>query len=608
MDKYFNLEEELKKLPTSPGVYLMHDAHDEIIYIGKAKNLKNRVNQYFKGKLNRGPKIEIMVSLISYFEYIVTDSEAEALILENNLIKDKRPKYNTMLMDDKTYPYIKLTVSEPFPRLIVTRKIKKDKDRCYGPYPNATAVNEITEFLRRVYKIRTCNRVLPRDIGKNRPCLNYHIGRCMAPCDGLVSEEDYSEMIAKIRQFLEGNTSSLAASLKETMLEASSQMEYEKAGEYKELLNACRTLSERQKMEYFDGDNRDVLGLAVDKTEAIMQVFSIRQGKLLRREHFYLNVGEGDDTGEIVSSFVKQYYSGTPFLPKEIHLPTVIEDMDAISEWLSTKAGRKTELKAPQKGKKEKMVELAETNARKVLETDREKVRQEEKRTRGAVSEISKRLAINYARRIEAYDISHTAGVETVGSMVVFEEGKPKKNDYRKFKIRSLSGNDDYGSMAEVLKRRFSHEEWKCPDLLLIDGGTGQVHAVENTLKEMGIENIPVCGMVKDDRHRTRGLLYNEKEVELGRDSEPFRLITRIQDEAHRFAIEYHRSLRGKGQVRSILDEIEGIGPKRRLALTAAFKSLDAIAKASVEELAAAPGMNMKAAEAVKEFFEKHPV
>ena len=602
----FDFDLELKKLPARPGVYLMHNAQDEIIYIGKAKILKNRVKQYFdKGRV-RSPKIEKMVSLIAWFEYIVTDSEVEALILENNLIKENRPRYNTMLKDDKTYPYIKLTLSEKYPRLVLTRKVKKDKDKYYGPYPTGTDVKSIIELLEQVYTLRTCSKSFPRDFGKERPCLNYHIGRCDGICTGEISEEQYGLKIAKVRRFLEGNPDELLDYLTKEMYSASEKMEYEKAGQYKELLKNAKAICQRQKMEYEPGDNRDVLGLAINGFDAIIQVFFIRNGKLIDRELFYLTVAPKEGKADVLSSFVKQYYSGTPFLPSEIHMPAEIDDLDMIEKWLSEKGGHKVTICTPKKGTKEKMVELAERNARIAIEQDKEKAKREEARTRGAITEISRMLGINYARRVESYDISNTAGYESVGSMVVFEDGRPKKNDYRKFKIKTVIGPDDYASMAEVLKRRFSHPEWPRPDMLLIDGGKGQVHAV---LEALGPDlEIPVCGMIKDDHHRTRGLIYNEKEYEMDRSSEPFKLLTRIQDETHRFAIEYHKQLRSKGQVKSILDDIPGIGPKRRLALIRHFKSMDKLKEASVEEIAEVEGMNMAAAQAVVEFFASNMV
>ena len=614
MTSTFNISEELKKLPKSPGVYIHHDSRDTIIYIGKAKNLKNRVTQYFQTSRTRSPKIEKMVSQIAWFEYIVTDSEVEALILENNLIKENRPRYNTMLKDDKTYPYIRMTVSEDFPRLILTRKVRKDKDKYYGPYPNGTAVHEIIELLTKVYKLRTCHRVLPRDIGKERPCLNYHIGKCLAPCAGYVSKEEYAVQAEAARRFLEGNSTEIVNYIKAGMKKASDAMEYERAGEFKELLNSALVISQNQKVEDSPTENRDILGIAVEGFEAIVQVFFVRKGKLLDREHFYLTLAPDETNEDIVSSFIKQYYSGSPFLPAEILLPCAIEDAEPIESWLSTKAGHKVSIKIPQKGKKEKMVELAEKNAAMVLEQDREKVKREEMRTKGATTEISKMLGINYARRMESYDISNTAGYESVGSMVVFEDGRPKKNDYRKFKIKTVVGPDDYASMAEVLKRRLSHEGdmrfGAMPDLLLIDGGKGQVNAVKAVIEDLAKDrpellNIPVCGMVKDDHHRTRGLFYENREYIMDRSKEPFRLLTRIQDETHRFAIEYHKTLRGKAQVRSILDDIPGIGPKRRLALIRYYKSIDNVMNADEDSLAEVPGMDRRAAKAVREFFDK---
>ncbi len=597
----FDIQEELKKIPDRPGVYLMYDGRDEIIYIGKAKILSRRVRQYFDKSRKRSPKIEKMVSLIDHFEYIVTDSEVEALILENNLIKENRPRYNTMLKDDKTYPYIKLTLSEAYPRLVITRKIKKDRDKYYGPYPAGTAASDIISMLRGVYKLRTCTRSLPKDTGKERPCLNYYIGKCCGPCTGNISEEEYAGKIKMVRKFLEGSVTELADQIREQMNEAAENLEFEKAAEYRDMLKLADAASQNQKMESNPGESRDVLGLAVEGFEAIMQVFFIRNGKLIDREHFYLTLAPEESREEIVTSFLKQYYSGTPFLPAEILLPVEIEDAGTISGWLSGKAGRTVRILVPQKGKKEKMVELAEQNARMVINNDREKLKREEMRTKGAVSEISKMLGISYAKRIESYDISNTMGVDSVGSMVVFEDGKPKKNDYRKFKIKTVQGPDDYASMAEVLKRRFEHSQWQYPDMLLIDGGRGQVNAVKEILP--ADIDIPVCGMVKDDHHRTRGLVYNDKEYVMDRTGEPFRLLTRIQDETHRFAIEYHKLLRGKGQVRSVLDDIPGIGPKRRLALTRYFKSIDRIKEAGIEELSKPEGMNIRAAESVYEYF-----
>ncbi len=600
----FDISEELKKLPGAPGVYIHHDASGEIIYIGKAKNLKNRVSQYFQTSRARSPKIDKMVSRIGSFEYIVTDSETEALILENNLIKEHRPRYNTMLKDDKTYPYIRLNITDPFPKLALTRKLKKDKDKYFGPYPNASAVHDCIKLLNAVYKLRTCRRKLPGDIGRERPCLNYHLGKCDAPCAGYISMEEYAGKIEPVRKFLEGNPGEIESYIRNNMNAASDRLEFEEAGKWKQLLASCMAISARQKMEYSPGEDRDVIGLAVSGFEAVIQIFFIRGGKLIDREHFYMSVAPDERENDIVASFIKQYYSGTPYMPSEILLPCDIEDRDAIEELLRQKASRKVAVTVPQKGKKEKLVELAEKNAELVLEQDREKLKREEMQTKGAVTEISRMLGINYAKRIESYDISNISGYLSVGSMVVFEDGKPKKNDYRKFRIRTVIGSDDYASMAEVLARRFEHREWQRPDMLLIDGGRGQVNAVKEVLERLS-EDIPVCGMVKDDRHRTRGLLYENREYNMDRTKELFKLITRIQDETHRFAIEYHRSLRSKGQIHSVLDDIPGIGPKRRLALIRHFKSIDAIKAADKEELAAVEGMNERAAEAVFDAFRQ---
>ena len=606
----FDIGEELKKIPEKPGVYLMHGKGGEIIYIGKARVLRRRVSQYFQAARNKGPKIEKMVSLIEYFEYIVTDTEVEALILENNLIKENRPRYNTMLKDDKTYPYIRLTLSEDFPRLVITRKPAKDKDKYYGPYPTGTAVRDIKDLLDEAYGLRSCRRQLPRDIGKERPCLNYHIGKCPGPCTGDVPKEEYAKGVNAARRFLEGNSKELEKYLTDKMYEASAEMQYERAKEYRDLLNAVRTLTEEQLAETDMKDNRDVIGFAAEGFDGIFQIFFIRAGKLLDRENFYVTVAPDETREDIVEAFVKQYYSKSPFLPSEVLMPCAIEDMEVISEWLSQRRGHKVAVKAPEKGKKERMVELACENAKIILERDKEKVKREELRTKGAVAEISKMLGINYAKRIESFDISNISGYESVGSMVVYEDGKPKRNDYRKFKIKTVTGPDDYASMAEVMERRLGHPSWGRPDMFLIDGGKGQISSVKEVIERFskqpgyeGIENIPVCGMVKDDHHRTRGLYYENKEYVMDRSKEPFKLITRIQDETHRFAIEYHRALRSKEQVKSVLDDIEGIGPKRRMALIRHFKSIENIKAASLEELSEVEGMNIKAAESVRNFF-----
>lgn len=610
----FDIQEELKKLPGKPGVYIMHDEKDNIIYVGKAISLKNRVRQYFQSSRNKGVKIEQMVTHIRRFEYIVTDSELEALVLECNLIKEHRPKYNTMLMDDKAYPFIKVTTNEPFPRVMLARKMLKDKARYFGPYTSAQAVRDTIDLLHKLYHIRSCNRSLPKDIGKERPCLNYHIKQCDAPCQGYISKEEYAKAVQEVIRFLNGNFDVILKELQEKMDAASEALEFEKAIEYRELLNSVKKVAQKQKITDSSGEDRDVLAVASEEEDAVVQVFFIRGGRLIGRDHFYLRISKDEPHSEVLDSFIKQYYAGTPFIPGELMLPEELEDMHLLEEWLGTKRGGKVSIRVPKKGTKEKLVELAANNASLVLNKDKERLKREEGRTIGAVREIAKMLDLDGVSRMEAYDISNTNGFESVGSMVVYERGKPKRNDYRKFKIKGIQGADDYGSMREVLTRRFTHglrerEESKelggftsFPDLILMDGGKGQVNVALEVLEELRL-NIPVCGMVKDDFHRTRGLYYHNEEIAIDKSSEAFRLITRIQDEAHRFAIEYHRQLRSKGQVHSILDDIDGIGPARRKALMRHYLSLDAIKAATVEELSAVPSMNEKSAEAVYKFF-----
>ncbi len=616
----FNIEEELKKLPSRPGVYLMHDEKDAIIYVGKAISLKNRVRQYFQSSRNKGVKIEQMVTHIARFEYIVTDSELEALVLECNLIKEHRPKYNTMLMDDKTYPYIKVTVNEEYPRVLFSRQLKKDKAKYYGPYTSAGAVKDTIDLIHKLYQIRTCSRNLPRDIGKERPCLNYHIKQCAAPCQGYISREEYGERVAKVLDFLNGNYSPLLKELEEKMKAASDAMEFEAAIEYRELLNSVRQIAQKQKITNSDMEDKDVIAFAADGEDAVVQVFFVRDGRLIGRDHFCLRTAEGESSREILGSFIKQFYAGTPYIPRELMLQEEIEDRELIEQWLTARKGHRVYLRVPKMGSKEKLVELAKKNAALVLSQDKEKIKREEGRTIGAMKEIAGLLGIPEITRVEAFDISNTNGFESVGSMVVYEKGKPKRSDYRKFKIRTVQGPDDYASMREVLLRRFRHgleegqelrgkelpEELgsftRFPDLLMMDGGRGQVNIALQVLDELGLA-IPVCGMVKDDNHRTRGLYFHNTELPIDRNSEGFRLITRIQDEAHRFAIEYHRSLRSKEQVHSILDDIEGIGPARRKALMKEFQSLEAIREADIGRLCEVPSMNRAAAEKVWEFF-----
>ncbi len=616
----FNIQEELKKLPDRPGVYLMHDKNDTIIYVGKAVSLKNRVRQYFRASHNEGIRKDQMVSLIDRFEYIITDSELEALVLECNLIKEHRPKYNILLKDDKTYPYIKVTLGETYPRVLFSRQMKKDKSQYFGPYTSAGAVKDTIELIRRLYQLRTCNRQLPRDTKKERPCLNYHIHQCQAPCQGYISPEDYRVQMKKAMDFLNGNYKPVLEELEQKMQAASAQLDFEKAKEYRDLMNSVRQVSEKQKVTNSDGEDKDIIALAKDDRDAVVQVFFIRDGRLIGREHFYVTIETGNTTEQILASFIKQYYAGTPFIPKEIMLQKAIEESEIIARWLSEKRGQKVYIRVPRKGMKEKLVDLAQKNARLVLNQDKERLRREEGRTIGAMKEIAHILGLPGISRVEAFDISNTNGFESVGSMIVYEKGRPCRSDYRKFKLRTVTGPDDYASMHEVLTRRFVHgmEErreraeknledaygsfTRFPDLIMMDGGRGQVNIALQVLDELHL-SIPVCGMVKDDSHRTRGLYFHNTELPIDKNSEGFKLITRIQDEAHRFAIEYHRSLRSKGQVHSALDDIPGIGPARRKALMRCFQSMDAIREATVEQLCEAESMNEKAALAVYQYF-----
>ena len=633
-EREFIIDEELKKLPGRPGVYIMHDLHDTIIYVGKAVSLKNRVRQYFQKGYKKSPKIQRMVRNIDHFEYIVTDSELEALVLESNLIKEHRPKYNTMLKDDKSYPYIRVTVNETFPRVMIARSTKKDKALYYGPYVNSTAVRDTIELLRKLYKIRSCSRKLPEDIGKDRPCLYYHIGQCPAPCQGYISEEEYRKSIDSMVYFLKGHYQEEIEALTKKMMTASEEMRYEEAASYRDLIESVKQIGERQKITGTDGDDRDIIAIAMDaitgnnpdreydfSTEgqearpdflgtrnAVVQVFFVRGGKLIGREHFFLTADDTDDPGHVLSSFITQYYSGAPFVPKELMLESEIPDRELIEQWLTKRRGSKVTIRIPQRGMKEKLVALAHDNAEMVLSKDRERLKREELRTIGAVREIASLLGLEKADRMESYDISNISGFDSVGSMIVYERGKPRKSDYRKFKIKWVDGPNDYASMEEVLTRRYTRalegDEGfsKLPDVILMDGGKGQVHVAEKVIRELGFD-VPVAGMVKDDYHRTRGLYFQDREIPIERDSEGFKLLTRIQDEVHRFAIEYHRQLRSKGQIHSVLDDIEGIGPTRRKALMRTFKTIEAVRDASIDELLHAPSMNEKAAQSVYDFF-----
>ena len=611
----FDIQEELKKLPGKPGVYIMHDEKDEIIYVGKAVSLKNRVRQYFQSSRNLGIKKEQMVQQIARFEYIITDSEVEALVLECNLIKEHRPKYNTMLKDDKSYPFIEVTVDEEYPRVLFARKQKKDKGKYFGPYTSAGAVKDSLELIRKLYHVRTCSRNLPRDIGKERPCLYYHIKQCQAPCQGYVSKEEYRAQIDGVLDFLNGDYKKLLKELEQKMLAASEELKFEEAADYRDLMQSIQKIGERQKITGSQGEDKDVIALAADEEDAVVQVFFIRDGKMIGRDHFYLRIAADASSSQVLLNFVKQFYAGTPFIPRELMLQEEIEEIDVLEEWLSKKRGQRVHIRVPKKGTKEKLVELAAKNAQMVLSQDREQLKREEGRTIGAMKEIADLLDLKQVTRVESYDISNISGFESVGSMVAYEKGKPKKSDYRKFKIKSVKGPDDYASMEEVLSRRFERglkeqqEEAengfsRFPDLILMDGGKGQVHIAEQVLEKLGID-IPVCGMVKDDNHRTRGLYFHDREIPISHSTEGFKLITRIQDEVHRFAIEYHRLLRSKGQIHSVLDDISGIGPARRKALMKQFKSLEAIREASVEELRQTPSMSEQAAKKVYEFFHQ---
>ena len=564
-----------------------------------------------------------MISHIDHFEYIITDSEVEALVLENNLIKEHLPKYNTMLKDDKTYPFIRATVYEDYPRLIYCRQQKKDKSRYFGPFTSQGTAKNAIEMAQKIYHVRTCNRALPKDEGKQRPCLNYHIKQCDAPCQGYISKEEYRKNFDKALKLLEGDYREVIEVLQEKMQKASDNLEFEDAANYRDLIESVKKVEIRQKITDFGGVDRDIIAVASTNEEAVVQVFFVREGKMIGRDHFYLKGIGGDGNDEILQAFVKQFYAGTPFIPREVMVEYEIQDSHLIEEWLTQRRGSKVSVIVPQKGQKERLMELAHKNAAMVLTQDSEKIRREEERTSGAMAQICGWMGIEGVLRIESYDISNINGFQSVGSMVVFENGKPKKSDYRKFRIKTVQGPDDYASMEEVLSRRFQHgleerknlkeKDWntdlgsftRFPDLIMMDGGKGQVHIAQQVLDKLGLA-IPVCGMVKDDKHRTRGLFFQEREIPIETDSEGFHLMTRIQDEVHRFAIEYHRSLRSKTQVRSILDDIPGIGEKRRKALMRYFKELEKIRDASVEELAQVDTMNERAAKQVYEFFHNN--
>ncbi len=618
----FDIQEELKKLPGCPGVYIMHDEMDNIIYVGKAVNLHSRVRSYFRKNIGRGPQIDKMVSLISRFEYIVTDSELEALVLENNLIKEHSPRYNTLLKDDKTYPYIKVTMGEEYPRVLFSRQMKKDRSRYFGPYSSAAAVKDTIDLINKLYQLRTCSRNLPKECGNDRACLNYHIKQCLAPCQGNISSQEYQARVKKALDFLNGSFQGTLKELEQNMQKASENLEFEEAIRYRDLYNSVKQIASKQKITDSDGEDKDVIALATDGRDAVVQVFFVRDGKLIGREHFYMTHVSETPGEQILLDFVKQFYAGTPFIPRELMLQEAIEDREVIEQWLTRRKGARVYIRVPRIGYKEKLVELAARNAMLVLSQDRERIRREEGRTIGAVKEIAALLGLEDVTRMEAFDISNISGFANVGSMIVYEKGRPKRSDYRKFRIKTVSGPDDYACMREVLTRRFLHgmEEQKeleekeleaqfgsftkFPDLLLMDGGRGQVNIALQVLKELHLE-IPVCGMVKDDNHNTRGLYYNNREIQIDRSSEGFKLITRVQDEAHRFAIEYHRSLRSKAQVKSVLDEIPGVGPSRRKALMRRFKSIEEVMNADVDTLAGVDEIPVSVARGIYDFFRR---
>lgn len=606
-DKLFDIVEELKKLPSNPGVYIMHSSNDDILYVGKAINLRNRVRQYFRSGHghNNSPKIAKMVEQIAHFEYIVTSSEMEALVLECNLIKEHRPKYNTMMTDDKGYPYIRVTIEEDFPRLLYSHTMRRDKSKYFGPYTNSKAVKSIIDLLNKAYRLRTCNKRLPKEIGKDRPCLYYQIGQCSAPCDGLISKEDYRENVSSAISFLNGNYKDIVSKLTNDMKKFAEEMEFEKAAETRDLIESVNHVVSKQQINKSTGDDRDIIAYAANENDIVVSVFFVREGKLLGREHRHMNGNMQDSSSEILASFIKQFYSGTPYLPKEVLVQSEVDDLNILEEYLSDRRGNMVKITIPQKGDKRKLLQLAIDNAALVLNQDMERIKRHEKRTVGAAKEIAEVLEIPSADRMEAFDISNISGCLSVASMVVFEKGQPKKNAYRKFRLKTVTGPDDYASMKEVLSRRFSDEKLNVhPDVIMMDGGKGQVNVALMVLDSLGLE-IPVCGMVKDDNHRTRALYYNNQEVKFPKGSEAMLMVTALQDEAHRFAIEYHKQLRRQNQVRSVLDEIPGVGPARRKTLLKHFKDIELVRNATLEELEAVSGIPKSTAKYIYNFFHE---
>jgi excinuclease ABC subunit C len=623
----FNIHEELKKLPDKPGVYIMKDKYGSIIYVGKAVVLKNRVRQYFQSSSNHSPKVAAMVSRIKEFEYIVTDSELEALILECNLIKKYKPKFNVLLKDDKSYPYIKVTMNEDYPRIIMTRRILKDGAKYFGPYSNVTAVRETIDLLKKLFPIKTCNKVLPRDIGKSRPCLNYYIYQCLAPCQGDVNKSEYRNLMKDICSFLGGKQENIIKRLEEQMKAAAEDMEFEKAAGLRDKINSLKHISEKQKVLSTAMEDQDVIAFAKEQADACIQVFFIRGGKLIGREHFvFEGMGDTEDR-ELMTSFVKQFYSSAEYIPREIILQEEIDEINLVENWLTRKRAARVYIKVPRKGDKANLVKMVAENAVVALNHFREKVKNEEAAIKEGLEELRSILGLDSVpKRIEAYDISNTGISENVGSMVVFNKGLPSKREYRRFKIKTIEGQNDYASMQEMIYRRFRHYQEgedvsaqlkvnfsqsksnskkkyvEMPDLILVDGGLGHLNAVCEILKELGV-SIPVAGMVKDNRHRTRGLVSPKGETGLTNRINALRLVTSIQDEAHRFAVDYNRKLRGKRYTKSVLDEIEGIGPKRKKSLLKHFGSINKIKQASIDDICMVEGINRGIAERIYEFF-----
>ena len=601
----FDIQEHLKQLPAEPGVYLMKDKFDNIIYVGKAKILKNRVRQYFQSSKNHSSKVKSMVKNIDKFEYIITDSELEALILECNLIKKYKPKYNVLLRDDKTYPYIKVTTNEDFPRVLKVRKVIKDKAKYFGPYTNTTAVNDTLDIIKNIYPIRTCNIDIERAIKTNmRPCLNLHIKRCVGPCTGNVTKEEYNKMIEEIILFLSGKEEKLIDILKEKMNKCAMDFNFEEAAIYRDKIKSLEDMMEKQKIDTSTSDlNQDVIAMARAHDEACVQVFFVRNGKIVGREHFILE-GVMDSTREsILGSFVKQFYMEQEYVPKEIIIEDEIEDSFILSEWLSSKKGQKVTIRVPQKGEKKSLIEMVRKNAIEYLEKFSDMNKRKYEKSIGALEELKQILNLdNIPKRIESFDISNIQGVDSIGSMVVFTNGKKDKKEYRRYKIKTVIGPTDYDSMAEIVERRLKYGDF--PDLMLLDGGKGQVSAVKKVLNKYNVE-IPLWGMYKDDKHRTKGLISQEKEIELDRTSNLYRFVASIQEEVHNYAISYHRSLRNKSLTKSELDDIQGIGEKRKKALLNHFKDIEAIKKATFEELLEVEGMNKTSSESVYNYFRK---